>query len=111
MGKIVARFADLAIVTDEDPYDEDPKQIMRQVFSGLIEGGKVEEKNAWIIPDRREAIRKALEIAKKGDTILITGKGAEETMAVGKNKTIPWNDRQVVLEELAKFKNQKKTQK
>lgn len=105
MGKIVARFADLAIVTDEDPYDEDPKQIMQQVFSGLIEGGKVEGKNAWIIPDRREAIRKALEIAKKGDTILITGKGAEETMAIGKNKVIPWSDRQVVLEELKKIKN------
>ena len=49
--------------------------------------------------DRREAIKKALQIAKPGDFIIVTGKGAEETMMIGK-KMIPWNDKKVILEEL-----------
>jgi len=49
--------------------------------------------------DRREAIKKALQIAKPHDTVLVTGKGAEETMMIG-TKMIPWNDKKVILEEL-----------
>ncbi len=97
MGKIVAKYADFAIVTNEDPYTEDPEKIIEEVFVGLIEGGKVENENAWKVIDRKEAIRKAIKMARRDDLVLITGKGAEEMMQIGKRK-IPWNDKKVTLE-------------
>ncbi len=97
MGEIVSKFADYVIVTNEDPYNEDPQRIIDEVAAGVK--GKREGENFWKIFDRREAIRKALGLSKLGDFIVITGKGAEETMAIGKER-IPWNDKKVVLEEL-----------
>lgn len=97
MGKLVSQYADYIIVTNEDPYYEDPQRIMDQVCVGIKY--KEEGKNFWQIMDRRDAIRKALELAKQDDIIVITGKGAEETMAI-KGERIPWNDRKVVEEEL-----------
>ncbi len=97
MGEIVSRYADYLIVTNEDPYHEDPWQIIEEVASGIK--NKKEGDNFWKIFDRREAIKKALKIAKEGDFVVVTGKGAEETMAIG-NKRIAWNDKKVILEEL-----------
>jgi UDP-N-acetylmuramoyl-L-alanyl-D-glutamate--2,6-diaminopimelate ligase len=97
MGKIVSGFADYILITNEDPYGEDPQKIIEEVASGVI--GKVENENFWKIFDRRDAIRKALRIAKPGDFVIITGKGAEETMAIGADR-VSWNDKKVVLEEL-----------
>lgn len=99
MGEIVSKKADFVIVTNEDPYDEDPMQIINEVSEGIK--NRIEGNNFWKILDRREAIRKALELAKAGDFIVVTGKGAEEIMAVG-DKRIPWNDRKVIEEELNK---------
>ncbi len=99
MGEIVSKEADFVIVTNEDPYDEDPMQIINEVSKGIK--NRIEGNNFWKILDRREAIRKALELAKAGDFVVVTGKGAEETMAVG-DKRIPWNDRKVIEEELSK---------
>lgn len=98
MGEIVSRSADYAIVTNEDPYDEDPQQIIDEVFEGVAKNKK-EGVDAWRITDRRAAIRKALELARPGDIVVVTGKGAEETMAIGEER-IPWNDKAVILEEL-----------
>jgi UDP-N-acetylmuramoyl-L-alanyl-D-glutamate--2,6-diaminopimelate ligase len=95
MGRIVAKFADIAIVTNEDPYNEDPQRIIDEVFAGVLEGGGVENKSAFRIFNRKEAIKKALESAQMGDVVLVTGKGAEETMAVGEQR-LPWNDREVI---------------
>jgi len=99
MGEIVSRHADFVIVTNEDPYGEDPMQIIEEVAGGVK--GKKENENFWKILDRRAAIGKALQIAKPGDFVVVTGKGAEETMAVG-DQRIPWNDKKVILEELEK---------
>ena len=85
MGEIVARFANYCFVTNEDPYNEDPKQIIDEVFAGVLKNKK-ENNNAFRIQDRREAIKKALQIAKPGDMVVVTGKGAEEIMAVKKNE-------------------------
>jgi len=101
MGKIVSRYADYIIVTNEDPYGEDPAQIINEVASGIK--NKIENENFWIIMDRREAIKKALQLAKPGDIFVITGKGAEEVMAIGKQR-IPWNEKKVILEELKNLK-------
>jgi len=107
MGKIVAKIADFCIITNEDPYKEDPQQIIDEVFEGVSKYRR-ENMNAWRILDRREAIKKALELARADDIVVVTGKGAEETMAVG-NERIPWNDPRAireVLSELSKEKNQ-----
>jgi len=98
MGEIVGQNADYVIVTNEDPYNEDPERIINEVFAGVVKH-KAENENCWRISDRREAIKKALGLAKTGDIVVVTGKGAEETMAVG-NKRISWNDKEVILEEL-----------
>ncbi len=97
MGKIVSRYADYIILTNEDPYNEDPMQIINEVGSGIK--NHEPEKTYFKILDRRKAIKKALQMAKPGDFVVVTGKGAEETMAIGE-KRIPWNDKKVIREVL-----------
>jgi UDP-N-acetylmuramoyl-L-alanyl-D-glutamate--2,6-diaminopimelate ligase len=95
LGEIAAKYCDEVIVTNEDPYDEDPWKIIEQVAEGTK--GKARK-----ILDRREAIREALKLAKEGDIVVITGKGAEPSI-VEKGKKIPWDDRKVVKEEFEKL--------
>lgn len=99
MGEIVSGYADIIILTNEDPYHEDPQRIIDDIEKGVT---KKKDKDYFRIFDRREAIHKALELAEIGDIVLITGKGAEETIALG-DKRLPWNERSVVEEELAKL--------
>ncbi len=94
LGKIAAEHCREIIITDEDPYDEDPLEIMQQVAEG------VGVKPHSIVLDRKEAIKKALELAKPEDTVIITGKGAEPLMCVADGKKIPWDDRQIVRENM-----------
>lgn len=100
MGQVVSKYADVVILTDDEPYHEDPAVIIDEIAAGIKD--KTEGENYWKIPGRRAAIRKALEIAKTGDIISVTGMGNFETMVVGDTK-IPWNDRKVIEEELAKI--------
>lgn len=92
MGEIAKKYCQKIIITNEDPYNEDPLEIINQVAKGA---GKEAEK----ILDRREAINKALSLAQKGDIIIITGKGSEPWMCVKGGKKIPWSDKKVALEE------------
>lgn len=101
MGEIVARYADYIILTNEDPYGEEPMGIIKEIESGIK--NKELSKNYWKILDRRAAIKKALQIAKPGDYIVVTGKGAEETMAIG-DERIEWNDKKVIQEILQESK-------
>jgi len=87
LGKIAAEYCREVIVTNEDPYDENPMEIIEQV---------ADDTNAKKILDRKEAIKQALKLAQPGDTVIITGKGSEPWMCVAKGKKIPWDDRQVV---------------
>ncbi len=96
LGEIAAKYCDKIIVTNEDPYDEDPVEIIDDVLKGT-------GKNALKIVDRREAIRKALTFAKKEDIVIITGKGCEPWMCVANNKKIPWDDRKIAKEEFDKL--------
>lgn len=98
LGKIAAQYADVVIVTNEDPYDEEPRFIIRQVADGAAEAGKKEGETLYSILDRKEAIRKALSLARPHDLVLITGKGSEQSMVVKGGKKIPWSDKQVVRE-------------
>lgn len=102
LGKLAGENADIVIVTNEDPYDDDPQKIIHQVAEGAVEAGKEIKKDLFRDPDRRSAIAKALSMAGEGDLVLITGKGSEQKMAV-KGGYIKWDDREVVREELAKL--------
>jgi len=101
MGRIAAENADIIIVTNEDPYDENPEIIINEVVAGVAPTFKSE--NLYKILDRREAIKKVLAEAQKDDLILITGKGAEQSICVAGGKKIPWDDRKIVKEELKKM--------
>ena len=103
LGELAGEHADIVIVTDEDPYDDDPKSIIDQVADGAKAEGKVLDENLFTILDRREAIRRALGLAEKGDIILITGKGSEQGIVRANNVIEPWDDRRVVEEELSKL--------
>jgi UDP-N-acetylmuramyl-tripeptide synthetase len=89
-GKLADEYADVVIVTNEDPYSEDPEKIMDQVLSGIR--NKKAGKDLFRIYDRSEAIERAIKMAAMGDMVIITGKGAEQFMVVG-DKKIPWDDR------------------
>ena len=95
MGKIAAKLADEIILTDEESYNENPDKIRRDIYAG-IEESKATNKTTEIA-DRREAMRHALNIAKKDDTILITGMGHEQFRIINGEK-LPWNDTNIVRE-------------
>lgn len=107
MGALAGHYADLVIFTDEDPYDEDPATIMEEVAVGILKGGAKNQwrlnRNYWKVLDRKQAIHKAIKEAKKGDVVVITGKGAEEVMAVGLHEFIPYSDRKIVRAELVRL--------
>lgn len=97
MGKVAGQMNDYVIITDEDPYDEDPQAIIDEVFTGVIDAGKVENKNAWRILSRKEAFQKALTIAQKQDIIIITGKGSESSIMRANGMKENWNDTEEIL--------------
>jgi len=89
LGEIAKKYCKEVIITNEDPYDENPEDIINQVAE------KAGEKAKKIL-DRKEAIKKAIELAKPNDTIIITGKGSEPWMCVENGRKIPWDDRKIV---------------
>lgn len=93
MGSIADKECAEVILTDEDPYDEDPETIVRMMAEGM-------KRTPHILMDRREAIRKALSLAGAGDSVLVTGKGTDPYIMKGRGEKIPWSDAQVVREEL-----------
>lgn len=102
LGRLAASHADFVVVTNEDPYDDDPMEIINEVAIGSQDGGKELDKNLFKILDRREAIKKAIDLASSGDLVILTGKGCEQAMVVGGGKKIPWDERKVVREMLKK---------
>lgn len=98
MGKIAAEMCDTVILTNEDPYDEDPRSIIAQLARGM-EGIKAPE----IILDRRAAIARALSLAKTGDAVLISGKGTDPTIQGPGGTSIPWSDAAVAREEIERL--------
>lgn len=95
LGKMAGDHADLVIVTDEDPYDDDPNEIMEQVAAGAREAGKQDGTSLLIIPERAEAIREAMRQAQEGDMILLTGKGCEQAIMGPNGMCTPWDERDV----------------
>lgn len=100
MGKIAADYCDEIFLTNEDPYDEPPAEIIDQIENGIRLNPRFDSRKFAVhkILDRREAIEKALTLAKKGDIIVISGKGSESFICLDHGKKIPWSDRETVLE-------------
>ena len=130
MGALAARFCDQIILTDEEPYDEDSQDIIDEIAKGVPRGRtlfkpsrdqiikaqnelkpvfkkEVDENGEndwwWRIPDRKQAIKLAIERGKMDDCILITGMGAQ-TYKIVKGQKVPWNDRTIVEEILLDLK-------
>ncbi len=100
MGKIAATYCDKIVLTNEDPYDEDPQEIVRQIEDGFLEAvkSKIGPEDHFHILDRRAAIRRALALAKKGDTVVMTGKGSEPWLHLARGEKIPWNEKRIAEE-------------
>ncbi len=103
LGRIASQYCDAVILTNEDPYDEPPAKILDEIEKGVATQFYRSEKSYYKILDRREAIGKALRLAKTRDTVIITGKGSEPWMCVERGKKIPWNDREIVRNEFSKL--------
>ena len=101
-GRIASQFCDTIVLTNEDPYDEDPAEIMREIQSGVLKGVAAE-----MILDRREAIQRALGGALGDDTVIITGKGAEQWIMGRNGEKTPWNEREIVREETKRIFKEK----
>ena len=99
MGKIASGMCETVILTNEDPYDEDPEKIIKEMIGEM-------KKEPVIIMDRREAINKAISLAKDGDSVLISGKGTDPYIMEANNKKTPWSDFEVAKEELKKILNE-----
>lgn len=105
MGKISAQYCDKIILTNEDSYDEPPLEILNQIEEGIRINQQNQHKSAvYKIIDRREAIQKALSLAKKDDAVILTGKAGEVWMCVEGGKKIVWNERKIIKEEIDKLK-------
>ncbi len=99
MGAVAARLADFSIITDEDPREEDAAAILREIAAGAEQAGAHEGEQFRCIVGRREGIGAAFAQAQAGDTVLLAGKGHEQSLIIGKEK-LPWDDRRVAREEL-----------
>lgn len=97
LGNIADAFCDEIIITNEDPYDEDPMKIINEVASGVT------NHTPHLILDRRKAIHHALTLARVGDTVLITGKGTDPYIMGANGSKEKWDDASVVREELEKL--------
>jgi len=101
-GKIAANYCSQIILTNEDPYDERPQDILKDIEEGILEY-ESPSKHYQLIFNRKGAIKKALSMAGRGDTVIITGKGSEPWMCVANGKKIPWDDRKIVKQEMKKM--------
>lgn len=97
LGRIAAQNSDYIIITNEDPYDENPRDIFNQINQGITEShfaGTVE-----IIEDRTLAIRRAVNLARWNDIVLFLGKGTEQTMVFA-DGAVHWNEEEVITVEI-----------
>lgn len=100
-GKIAARYCDEIILTNEDPYEEDPEKIIEEIKSGINSSSHTAF-HTQVVFNRKEAIEKAIKMARDGDIVIVTGKGSETSMAVAGGKKIHWSDKEVVRDILLK---------
>jgi UDP-N-acetylmuramoyl-L-alanyl-D-glutamate--2,6-diaminopimelate ligase len=98
-GRIADAFADIIVLTDEDPRNEDRQLILEEIAAGCPTRRRGDDLH--LVPDRREAIRFALTRARPGDTVLLLGKG-HEAQIIGRDGAQPWDEESVAAEELGR---------
>lgn len=91
MGEIASRYADRIYLTAEDPRTESLDEIIEEIATGCRKGGRREQVDFWRVPDRAEAIDRAIGAAGEGDLVILTGKGHERSMCFGETER-PWSD-------------------
>jgi UDP-N-acetylmuramoyl-L-alanyl-D-glutamate--2,6-diaminopimelate ligase len=101
-GRIAGKYADLVVVTEEDDRDVDGLKIMDQIAGGAMESGKQRDKDLFLVHDRTEAICFAFSKARKGDTVMLLGKGHETTIERADGE-YPWNEEATAREALKKL--------
>ena len=106
MGKIASKYADICVLTAEDPRNEKVEDICEQIAQGLIKSGKMESKDFYKIYDREKAIEFAVKLAKPHDIVVCFGKSHEKSMCFGK-KEYPWDEFKTVERAIKKKANEK----
>jgi UDP-N-acetylmuramoyl-L-alanyl-D-glutamate--2,6-diaminopimelate ligase len=91
LAEVASRYADLFVITQEDPRLEDPKAILSEIEAGARAAGKRAGEDYLVIDDRTDAIREAIKRAVSGDTVVLAGKGHEGSIIVGEEK-LPWDE-------------------
>jgi UDP-N-acetylmuramoyl-L-alanyl-D-glutamate--2,6-diaminopimelate ligase len=102
MAETSAELADLTVLTAEDPRSESLDGILEEMAAGARSKGGREGETFWRVPDRGEAIRFALSLARPGDIVLSCGKGHEQSMCFGKTEYL-WDDRTAMRAALAEL--------
>jgi UDP-N-acetylmuramoyl-L-alanyl-D-glutamate--2,6-diaminopimelate ligase len=95
MGRIAGTYCDKIILTDEDPYDENPQKILDDIKAGISE---IKMRDTTIELDRRKAMQEAISTASAGDTVIITGKGTDPYIMGPEGAKTPWSDAEVARE-------------
>jgi UDP-N-acetylmuramoyl-L-alanyl-D-glutamate--2,6-diaminopimelate ligase len=98
MGRVAAEYADIAVITSDNPRTESPMAIIRAIEAGYLESGQTSRYH--VIADRAQAIQEAISLAQAGDVVIIAGKGHETYQILG-NERIPFDDRQVAMTALS----------
>ena len=106
MGEVAAMYADICVLTAEDPRNEKVEDICEQIAQGLIKSGKMESKDFYKIYDREKAIEFAVKLAKPHDIVVCFGKSHEKSMCFGK-KEYPWDEFKTVERAIKKKANEK----
>ena len=101
MGAVAGRLSDVIVITSDNPRSEDPDRIIEEVLRGITPDTRRGEMRLLTIPDRREAIDKAVSIARPGDLVLVAGKGHEKYQVIG-SRTLPFDDVAVARGALAR---------
>lgn len=104
LGAVASKLTDYIILTDEEPYSENPSVIVDAIAKGAL---KVRNRNLEIDLDRREAIKKAIAMAFPDDTVVVTGMGHQKYRNVGGNKKISWDEVKVIEEILKELEANK----
>lgn len=95
IGEVAARQTDFTILTDDEPYSEEPRKIIAEIESGFK---KQKRKNYKVVPDRRKAFEEAKKMAKPGDVVVVPGIGHQSYRNVGGTKKISWNEAKIIKE-------------
>lgn len=93
MGKVAAKYADIAVVTSDNPKEQDPNSIIKEIVESIEENNG----NYVSFVDRKEAIKYAIDISKDNDIIFVAGKGHETSQKIGKIE-VPFNEKEIINE-------------